>query len=160
MEPSSPLGLGVRFFVPLLLLAVGWGVGSAIERAHLRRLRLGEIRWRRLPALSIDHAPAAWGIGTSGLVSASVVVSIDHWKRLMAWLRSLVGGRLRAYETLLERARREALIRLKEHAHASGYDAVIGVRLETSRLASARADGEGTTGVEVLAFGTGVKRLQ
>lgn len=160
MEPDSPLSLGLRFFLPLLLLGLGWLVGSAVERAHFRRLRLGEIRWRRLPALSIDHPPDAWGVDSSGLVSASVVVSIDHWKRLLAWARSLVGGRLRAYESLLERARREALIRLKERAHASGYDAVIGVRLETSRLASARSNGEGTSGVEVLAFGTGVKRLQ
>jgi hypothetical protein len=33
----------------------------------------------------------------------------------------------------------------------------VNVRLETSRLASARGNGEGTAGVEMLAFGTALK---
>ena len=38
-----------------------------------------------------------------------------------------------------------------------GYDAIFNVRLETSRLANSRGNGEGTAGVEMLAFGTAVK---
>jgi uncharacterized protein YbjQ (UPF0145 family) len=63
---------------------------------------------------------------------------------------------LKSYETLLDRARRESVLRLKESARESGYRAVINVRLETSRLASGRRDGKGTAGVEILAFGTGL----
>ena len=59
--------------------------------------------------------------------------------------------------SLLERARREALLRMTESAREQGYDAVFNVRLETSRLANARGDGNGTAGVEMLAFGTAVK---
>ena len=43
-----------------------------------------------------------------------------------------------------------------ESAKRDGYDAVVNVRLETSRLANSRRDGNGTAGVEMLAFGTGV----
>ena len=63
----------------------------------------------------------------------------------------LVGGRLRSYEPLLDRARREALLRLKEEAALRGYHAVCGVRLETSRLAN--ANGNGTAGVEISHLG-------
>ena len=62
--------------------------------------------------------------------------------------------------SLLDRARREALLRLKEAARASGYHGVVNVRLETSQLARARSDGKGTAGIEVLAFGTGVRRAR
>ena len=65
-------------------------------------------------------------------------------------------GYATSYETLLDRGRREALLRLKESAREAGYRAVINVRLETSRLANRRRDGKGTTGVEILAFGTGL----
>ena len=46
---------------------------------------------------------------------------------------------------------------MKAEAKLKGYDAVINVRLETSSLASARADGKGNVGIEILAFGTGVR---
>jgi len=81
-----------------------------------------------------------------------------YFKRFLATLRALVGGRIKAYEPLLDRARREALLRMTEAAVSGGYDAVLNVRLETSRLASARQDGKGTAGVEMLAFGTAIKR--
>jgi uncharacterized protein YbjQ (UPF0145 family) len=69
----------------------------------------------------------------------------------------LVGGRVASYESLLDRGRREAILRMKEEAFERGYNAVINVRIETSRLASSSRNGEGTAGVEVLAFGTALK---
>lgn len=61
------------------------------------------------------------------------------------------------HEPLLDRARREAMLRMTEEARSQGYDAVYNVRLETSRLASSRGDGKGTAGIEMLAYGTAVK---
>jgi uncharacterized protein YbjQ (UPF0145 family) len=46
---------------------------------------------------------------------------------------------------------------MKEDAFARGYNAVINVRIETSRLASSNRKGEGTAGVAILAFGTALK---
>mgnify|MGYP002527674596 CR=1 FL=1 len=71
--------------------------------------------------------------------------------------RAFVGGRITVFEPLLDRARREAVLRMKNAAQAGGYDAVINTRLETSRLASSGQNGKGTAGVEILAFGTAVK---
>ena len=147
-----------RLLVPPLLLLLGWGVGRAIESAHLRRLRLREIRWRRIEALTLADPPEGWRVQRTGLVAGSVVISIDHWKRFVAGLRGLVGGRIPGFESLLERARREAMLRMKEQAAEAGFDAIVGIRLETARLASARSDGKGTAGVEILAFGTGIQR--
>ena len=93
----------------------------------------------------------------SGLVNGSVVVSVDYFKRFLAGLRQLIGGRVKSYESILDRARREAVLRLKADAIARGYNAVVNVRLETTRMANARRGGEGIAGLEVLAYGTGLK---
>jgi uncharacterized protein YbjQ (UPF0145 family) len=141
---------------PLLLLIVTYFIGSAIERSHFARIRARENALRTFPAITLEDPPEAWEIEAAGLVTGSVVISIDYFKRFLSALRGLVGGRVKSYETLLDRARREALLRLKESAREAGYRAVINVRLETSRLANGRRNGEGTAGVEVLAFGTGL----
>ena len=91
------------------------------------------------------------------LVTGAVCISIDYFKRFAAGLRFLFGGRVAAYETIIDRARREAILRMKEMAHAQGYQAVICVRVETARIASSRNDGKGTAAMEVVAYGTAVR---
>lgn len=142
---------------PILLLLVTYLIGSALERAHYRDLRIREFRSRRLLTLNLRTPPKGWKVTGAELVTGSAVISIDHFRRLVASLRMLFGGRVRSYERLLERARREAVLRMKEAAFERGCEAVINVRLETSRIASSNRKGEGTQGVEILAFGTALK---
>ncbi len=137
------------------LLAVGYFSGTRLERKHYRDIIQREKATRDTPATTF--VPDAWEITESTLVQGNIVVSLDYFKRFLATLRGIFGGRIKAYEPLLDRARREAILRMKESAIQGGYDAVINVRLETSRLASSRSDGKGTSGVEMLAFGTAVK---
>lgn len=151
------MGAWIELALPLALLALGYFTGTGIERSHYRSLRVRESRSRRVPVINFRRPPDHWDVRDATLVTGNVVVSIDHFKRFLAGLRSLVGGRVKSYESLLDRARREALLRMKEEAFEGGYHAVVNVRLETSRLASARRDGRGTAGVEILAFGTAVK---
>ena len=88
------------------------------------------------------------------LVAGNVVVSIDYFKQVAAGLRSLIGGRVSAYETLLERARREAILRMKEDAINKGADAVFNVKLETSSITKGRRQQIGC--VEIYAYGTAI----
>ena len=115
------------------------------------------IEYRAMPVVSFDTMPEDWNATASTMVAGNIVVSLDYFKRVIAGLRGIVGGRVKTYEPLLDRARREALLRMIEDAREQGYDAVFNVRLETSRLANSRGDGSGTAGVEMLAFGTAVK---
>ena len=62
---------------------------------------------------------------------------------------------MRSYESLLDRAKREAILRLK--AQATGCDAIINLRMETSNLASVQSRKKGIGGVEVIAYGTAVR---
>ncbi len=142
--------------LPLLVFVGAYFTGTAIERRHFRNLRVRENAFRRFLTVTFPYVPEDREVVASELVTGSVVVSIDHFKRFLAGLRMLFGGRITAYETLLDRGRREAIMRLKENSRQRGFQAVINLRLETSRLASSRGD-RGTAGVEVLAFGTALR---
>lgn len=156
-DAFQQLNVFLTFGVPLVILMVAYFVGSLIERNHFRSIRNREEEFHGYPVVSFATMPADWNVASSQLVAGSMVVSLDYFKRVIAGLRGLIGGRIKTYEPLLERARREALLRMTEEARSQGFDAVINVRLETSRLANATREGNGVAGVEMLAFGTAVR---
>lgn len=151
------LELAVNFGIPLFLLLLAYFTGSYFERRHFQSIIQREDALREFPVVTFDTMPEDWQAADVTMVTGSIVVSLDYFKRVIAGLRGLVGGRIKTYEPLLERARREAVLRMIEDARRQGYDAVFNVRLETSRLANARGNGQGIAGVEMLAFGTAVR---
>lgn len=153
---GANIELIVNLGLSLILLIIAYLVGSYLERKHFKDIRAREQKLLDYPATTFEDLPEDWQVGSAELVSGSVVISLDYFKRIIAGLRGLIGGPIRTYEPLLDRARREAMLRMLEDARSRGYDAVVNVRLETSRLASASRNGKGTAGVEMLAFGTAV----
>ena len=147
----------VNFGLPLLVLFGAYLIGNAIEKSHFRRIKKREQNLKGFPVMTFESMPSNWDVNQASLVTGSVVVSLDYFKRVIAGLRAIIGGRVKTYEPLLERARREALLRMTESAQTAGFDAVVNVRLETSRLANSSTRREGIAGVEMLAFGTAVK---
>lgn len=156
-ETLHRIALFFQYAWPLLLLLSTYLIGSIIERRHFASIREREQDYRAMPVVSLDTMPDEWEASASSLVTGSIVVSLDYFKRVIAGLRALVGGRVKTYEPLLDRARREALLRMIEDARRQGFDAVFNVRLQTSRLANSWGEGKSTAGVEMLAFGTAVK---
>ena len=154
MEPFFETLLGLA--LPIVVLLGAYFVGSAIERRHYADLRVRENASRRFLVITFPHVPSDREVVAVDLVTGSVVVSVDYFKRFLAGLRMLFGGRISSYETLLDRGRREAIMRLKEVSRKRGFHGVVNVRLETSRLANSRSD-QGTAGVEILAFGTALR---
>ena len=87
------------------------------------------------------------------LVAGCIVVSIDYFKRILAALRNIFGGNLSSYDPLVDRARREAVLRMKEQC--PGASQIFNVRIETSSIF--KTSKKGSVGsVEVLAYGTAV----
>lgn len=142
----------------LLVLLVTYFIGSWIERRHYASILRREHVHRGFPVTNFEFVPPNRRVDSSVLVQGSVVISVDYFKRFVALLRGIVGGRLKTYEPLLDRARREAMLRMIEDARAQGCGAVTNVRLQTSRIANAtRNQRERLAGVEMLAYGTGLK---
>jgi len=133
------------------LLLIGYGFGQYNEKRHFRSIKMRERAYRHIIAFSTKTAPTEFN-GESHLVTGSVVVSIDYFKRVAAGLRGLFGGRIGAYESLVERARREALLRMKEDAKSKGSKMIINVKLETASISKNAQQNIGA--VEVIAYGT------
>jgi len=137
---------------PLFLLLLAYFIGSHLESNHYKSIREREAATKDMVVINFPRFP--FDVEIADMVMGSVVVSHDHFKRFLAQLRIIVGGRIKSYEPLLDRARREAVLRMKEQALAHGHNTVVNIRLETSRLANSRRGGKGTAGVEMLAYGT------
>ncbi len=67
---------------------------------------------------------------------------------IVASLRSLVGGEIHEYTSMLEEARRHALDRLVQNATLMGANAVVAMRFDSSEI--------GETMSEIVAYGTAV----
>lgn len=139
----------IIFFV---LLAIGYGFGRFNEARHYRSIREREQQYRTLLVMPEKMPPPGYHNHASELVCGNVVVSVDYFKNIAAGLRGLFGGRIGAYESLLDRARREAILRLQEQAKDCGGVAIYNMKFETSRIGENAAKGLGA--VEVLAYGT------
>lgn len=67
---------------------------------------------------------------------------------IVAGLRSLVGGEIHEYTSLLEDARKQAIDRLVKNAQLMGANAVVMMRFDSSEM--------GQTMSEIVAYGTAV----
>ena len=90
----------------LFLLALGYFEGRRQESRHLASIRKREKQTSSLPVISVARGIEPSSIEETFLVTGSVVIANDYFKRFLAFLRSLVGGRVAAYESLIDRARR------------------------------------------------------
>jgi uncharacterized protein YbjQ (UPF0145 family) len=144
----------IQIGVFVVLLAVGLFVGRANERRHFRQLAADEAELRGIVVCS-ERGAADGGTVTSGtLVVGSVVIGEDYFKRVAAGLKSLVGGNLVSYESLLDRGRREAIVRMKKEARRLGATRVVNVRLETASLSEDWRGQRPLFSAEFIAYGT------
>lgn len=68
---------------------------------------------------------------------------------ILASLKGLVGGEIKQYTQMIEDARRQALDRMVQNAHAMGADAIIMMRFDSGDV--------GNNMSEIVAYGTAVK---
>ena len=68
--------------------------------------------------------------GYLGVVTGEVIVGANMFRDLFSSIRDIVGGRAGSYESVLKRARTQALEELQAEAAARGADAVIGIDLD------------------------------
>lgn len=143
----------------LVLLALGYGFGQWFERRHYHSIRAREQELKDLLIIQTKIIPSPFlSDHETFLVNGNVVISVDYFKRFVAGLRNLVGGRVTPYETLIDRARREAILRMKEEAKASGADVILNVKYEMCSIYKGRRNRIGS--VEALAYGTAFIRTK
>ena len=148
----------LELLIFLILLSVGFFAGRWVEARHYRSIRKREKTLRKVLTFATRFPPQLAEAHECCLVTGSVVVTSDYFKQFVAGLRNLVGGRFRGYETLMDRARREAILRMKEDAQRQGFRLILNVKLESTSISGAR---QGTIpSFEILAYGTALRPMQ
>lgn len=138
-----------------VLLGIGYFFGDRAEKQHIRLLQQRE---QGIQGLMLSTAGAKVQLPNTSqaqLFVGSVVVSSDFFKTFIAGIINLFGGRITVYDSLLERGRREALLRMEEAALAWGSAQVVNIRIQTAELSG--NNGRGVVALEVIAYGTGVR---
>ena len=152
----------VELFIQLGLLVfflfLGLTAGTYFERRHQRSLdRRQEARGDFLISQLKSFPEAAQGAQSPQLIVGEAVIATDYLKSFLSSLRKIFGGEVRSYQSLLTRARREALERIVERARAQGYNAICNLRYETADVGGNTAAKRVAT-VAILASATAYQR--
>lgn len=97
---------------------------------------------------NIENVPGRSVITHLGLVQGSTVRAKHVGKDILAGLKNIVGGELKAYTELLQDAREEATDRMVKQAQGMGANAITNVRFATSSITAGAA--------ELFVYGTAV----
>lgn len=145
-----------QIIIVAILVTLGYLFGRHAEKKHIKNLIEREQTMNKLPAMA-SRLPPQDGKYEQRLVSGSVVIANDYFKTFVAGLRNFFGGRVSTYETLLDRARREAVLRMKEDAQSLGAELIFNVKYETSSI-SGQAKNRIPI-IELHAYGTALKKI-
>ena len=144
-----------QLFLFIILVALGYTAGTIAERKHYRSIEARERSFLNLPAVTIKNTSfKEKEVEKACLVAGNAVISLDYFKRILAGLRNIFGGEVISYVTLIDRARREAILRMKEEAGRA--DIILNLRIETSSIGQT-ANKRNTVGsIEAIAYGTAI----
>ena len=151
------MGNLIVWAIPIALLALGFFAGGYTERRHFRILEKREAATSDMIATQIKSFPGqVSGPTPPQMIVAEAVIATDYLKSFLASIRNFFGGQVGSYQTMLVRARREALLRILEQARRQGYNAICNVRLETADVGgnSATAGKRGMVMAAILASAT------
>lgn len=143
MEDLIAWGFWIALFVS------SYFIGTLKEKAHLKNIVGREKVLVSLPVLTMK-CPEDRAVVKSELVIGNVVIAGDFFKQVVAGLASIFGMRISVAEAMMDRARREAILRMKEKA--VGADAILNVRVEGLKISERKK----ITGIEAMACGTAV----
>ena len=158
---SLAVTLALYVGLPAAVLFVGWLVGHLSETKHERSLAAREEALKDIETTDLRNPPGFAGAeGPCSLVSGEAVVASDTFKTWVFGLKNIVGGESKTFTRLFDRARREALLRMKERARELGCDAVCNVRFDSADIGgnAAGAKKKGSNMAVALVSGTAWRR--
>ena len=142
--------------VVLFVLTVTYFTGRIIEKKHYKNIQQREIALIKKPIISFGAK--RWTtkrkIKDIRMVAGEVVIAGDYFKSFVAGIKNIFGGRLASYESILDRARREALLRMRESA--KGANIIVNTRIETVMLNQILAQRNMPPQCAIIAYGTAV----
>lgn len=130
------------------LLITGYLFGRLAEKRHYKKIVQREAETGHLPVVASRYPPKDKPYHQV-LVSGNVVIASDYFKGFLAGLINIFGGRVTPFESMLDRARRESVLRMKTKADRLNAAYVFNIKFDTTRIATGRL-----AAMEVVAYGT------
>ena len=96
-----------------------------------------------------EHVAGNEIVAHLGTVIGNTIRARHVGKDIQATFRTIMGGEIKEYTSMMAESREQALMRMKDRAVELGADAVVGVRFQTSMILSGTA--------ELLVYGTAVR---
>ena len=140
-----------------LILSLCFSLGTIREKRHYKSIKKREVSLFKKPYINFSkEAISNQKIKMARLVIGEVVLGCDRFKEFVYGLKTLFGGNVSVYESVLDRGKREALLRMREKALMIGADIVVNTKIETSMLDPMEKKGR-LPRVSVIAYGTAIK---
>lgn len=149
--------LVIGIVLTVLFLIGGLLFGKMNDRKHLASIKTREDRYSNILLDNRKRVTSPETVEVCTLVMGQYVSATDYFKSFATSLRALVGGEMNSILTLMERARREAILRMVEQALQHGATEVWNIRFETSNISQMNGK-RGAAQVEIIAYGTAVRR--
>ena len=129
--------------------------GSIAEKKHYKSIKEREIKLLKLPAVNVSKniLLADKRVKHAYVVTGCAVIGSDGFKDFISSFRKLFGGKMVSYESLIDRVRREAILRMKESAIDA--DIIINTKLETS-MSDEGSKANEPAKVAAIAYGTAI----
>ena len=143
----------ISYAWPIILLLIGWSVGRVKIRNHRAHLKRSENQLQTIRLHNVKYRPVDTQQPVDAyMLTSSIVLSIDIFQRFLAGFRGFLGGEHNNYTDLLDRGRRDALLRLQAQAQKLGAQDIYNIKIQSASSGASR-------GIEILAYGTAIKTL-
>lgn len=131
-------------------------IGTIIEKRHFNSIKKREIALWQHPIITFGakRLKTTRKIKKVELVTGEVVISGDYFKNFVASLKKIFGGRLTTFESILDRGRREAILRMREKA--KNAHCIVNARIESVMLNDCFINAETIPQCAIIAYGTAI----
>lgn len=143
-----------QFILPLLILVVAFLAGNRIASRHEKQLQIRQEAVAHIRTTDLNRFFEADPAVEACLCTAEVTLGIDYFRGFLGRLKNIFGGEVRSYQKTLDRARREAVMKVVEQADQAGYNALANLRLEFVDISGSANMSKRPAMVTILAYGT------
>lgn len=150
----------VLLFVGPIVIC-GLIIGRTVEKRHFASLQAREAESDVLVTQLKSYPKATAAELAPACVMAEVVIGSDYLKSWLSAWRNLFGGEMKSFQSLQERAKREAILRLSEQAQGMGFNAVCNVRISAADIGGNTSGQKNKTPMAaVIATGTAYRAAE
>lgn len=142
----------IVYFV--VVIGIAFLFGRRNEKAHLKSLDERETKTLKMAVIPGIEGLEKLPIKQTELAMGNVALGDNYFTNFLSTMKGLIGGRISSYEVLIDRARREAILRMKESV--PNADMIVNLKIDTSVLDDKNKGKSSITSVQVLASGTAI----